>query len=56
MMKIEFIKKHPVGIKKGHIADMPKVHAERLINEGYAALIGRGENKENKKGKKKAQK
>ena len=53
-MKIKFIKKHPIGIKEGHITDMPKDHAERLINEGYAALIGRGETRA--KAKKKVKK
>jgi hypothetical protein len=55
-MKIEFIKKHPVGIKKGHIAEMPKGHAERLIGEGYALSLENKITDKVKKGKKKAKK
>lgn len=54
-MKVKFVEKHPIGIKKGTIAEMPEVHAQRMINEGYALPLSEIKNTI-KKGKKKAKK
>lgn len=39
-MKIEFIKSHPVGIKKGHIVEVSDFQANEMISEGYAKKFG----------------
>jgi hypothetical protein len=55
MMKIEFIKKHPVGIKQGHIIEVSDFQAKEMIEEGYAIAHG-GVKQGVKKAKKKAKK
>lgn len=39
-MKIEFIKEHPVGIKKGAIVTQVDKWCEEMIQEGYAIEVG----------------
>ena len=51
-MKIEFVQRHPIGIEKGHVAEMPDEHAARMISEGYALPYGVKKENPKKKGKK----
>ena len=55
-MKIIFIERHPVGIEKGHIAEMADEHAARMMAEGYALPYSSTPKKDKKKGKKKGKK
>jgi len=52
-MKVEFIKDHPSGIKKGEKFDFPEEHVARLTKGGYLKEKGPKDSDEKKSSTKK---